>query len=58
MAKEINAKRVLVGNLNERDNLEDLDIDRRTIRKWISRRRMGAWTGLIWLRIRARGRLL
>jgi hypothetical protein len=40
------------GNLRERDHLEDLDVDRRIILRCIFRKwDMGAWTGLIWLRI-------
>ena len=40
------------GNLRERDHLEDPGVDeriilRRVFRKWD----VGAWTGLIWLRI-------
>jgi len=36
-----------VGNLRERDNLENLVRDGR----WIVRKWDGTWTGLIWLRI-------
>jgi hypothetical protein len=40
-----------LGNLREGDCLKDLDIDRRTILKWIFKQWDGdAWTGLIWLR--------
>ena len=43
---------VLVGNLRERDHLEDPGIERRIILRWIFRKwDVGAWTGLIWLRI-------
>jgi hypothetical protein len=31
--------------------LEDAGIDERIILKWIFRKWVGAWTGLIWLRI-------
>jgi hypothetical protein len=40
-----------LGNLKERDHLEDLDIDRRIILNPASRNRMGAFTGLFWLKI-------
>ena len=46
-------------NLRERDHLEELDVDRRTIFKLIFKKLDGeAWTGLIWLRIRTGGGLL
>jgi len=42
------------GNLRERDNLEDPDIDGRIILRWIFRKwDVGTWTGLIWLRWQA-----
>ena len=41
------------GYLRERDQLEDIRIDRRKILKSIK-----AWTGLIWLRIGTSGRVL
>jgi hypothetical protein len=51
--------RVLVGNLMERDHLEDPDKDGRIILRWIFRKwDVGAWTGLIWLRILTGGRHL
>jgi hypothetical protein len=44
------------GNLRERDHLEDLVIDRRIIIKWVFRKwDVGAWAGLIWLRIGTAG---
>jgi hypothetical protein len=47
----------MMGNLKERDNLED-GIDGRTILKCILKNVMGAWTGLIGLRIGTSGGLL
>jgi hypothetical protein len=38
--------------------LGDPDVDGRIILKWIFKKGMGAWTGLIWLRIRTGGGLL
>jgi hypothetical protein len=53
------AYRVLVGELRERDHLEDLGIDRKIILRWIFRKwDGGAWTGLIWLSIQTDGRRL
>jgi hypothetical protein len=53
------ACRILVGNLRERDHLEDLCIDGKKILRWIYRKWNGAaWTGLIWLRIGTGGRHL
>jgi len=49
--------RVLVGNLRERNHMKDPSVDGRIILRWIFRKwDVGAWTGLIWLRIG--GRLL
>ena len=40
------------GNLMERDHLDDPDIDGRIILRWILKKwDLGAWTGLIWLKI-------
>jgi hypothetical protein len=40
------------GNLRERDDLEDPELDARIILKWIFRKcSEGAWTGSSWLRI-------
>jgi hypothetical protein len=40
------------GHLRERNVLEDPDVDGRIILRWIFRKLdLGAWTGLIWLRI-------
>jgi hypothetical protein len=45
--------RVLLGNPRVRDHLEDPCVDGRIILRWIFRKwDEGAWTGLIWLRIR------
>ena len=44
------------GNLRERDHLEDPGADGRIILRWIFRKwDVGAWTGLIWLRIGSGG---
>ena len=44
--------RVLVGKKTERDHLEDPGVDGRIILRWIFRKwDVGAWTGLIWLRM-------
>jgi len=46
-----NAYRVLVGNLKERDNLEDLSVDETVILKWALKEHNGmAWSGFIWLK--------
>jgi hypothetical protein len=43
---------VFVGNLREREHLEDSDVDGRIIFRWIFRKwDVGAWSGLIWIRI-------
>jgi hypothetical protein len=39
------------GKPEGRSNLEDPGVRGRLILKWIFRKWMGAWTGLIWLRI-------
>jgi hypothetical protein len=53
------AHRVLRGDPRERDHLEDVDIDRRIILKWIFRMWCWeAWTAVIWLRIGTGGRHL
>jgi len=40
------------GNQRERNSLEDPGVDGRVILSWIFRKcDVGAWTGLIWLRI-------
>ena len=44
--------RVLVGNLREKNDLEDPGVDGMIILRLIFRKwGVGAWTGLIWLRI-------
>jgi len=41
-----------MGNLREREHVEDPGVDGRIIVKWIFRKfDVGVWTGLIWLRI-------
>jgi hypothetical protein len=39
------------GDLRKRGYLEDLGVDGRIILKWIFKKWVGSWTGLIWLRI-------
>jgi len=40
------------GNRRERNHLEDPGVDERKILRWVFRKwDVGAWTGLIWLRI-------
>jgi hypothetical protein len=54
MGNRGSAERILVGNLRERDYLQDLDRRRYRRKQTLNeslRRGMGAWTGLIWLRI-------
>jgi hypothetical protein len=46
------------GNPRERDHLENPGLNKRIILKWIFSTWDGAWTGLIWLRIRTDGGLL
>ena len=44
--------RVLVGKPEERDHLKDPGVEGRIILRWVFRKwDVGAWTGLIWLRI-------
>ena len=47
------------GNLRERDNMGDPDVDGRIILRWIFRKwAVGLWTGSSWLRIGRGGRHL
>jgi len=53
MEEIICAYRLFVGNLRERDQMEDIDLDGRKILKYIFKKwDGGAWTGLIWIRVR------
>jgi hypothetical protein len=46
-----------VGNLRERDHLEELRVDRRIILEWILKKLVDRkCTGLIWLRVGKSGR--
>jgi hypothetical protein len=38
-----------LGDLRERNHLDDKGLDGRIILKWILKKRVGARTGLIWL---------
>jgi len=50
---------ILVGNLEGREHLEDLDVDGKTILERILRKYSeSVWTGFIWLRTGTSGRLL
>ena len=51
MGEEKAVQRVLVGNLRERDNSGDLDLDRRIILRWIFGKWEGLETGWSWLKI-------
>jgi hypothetical protein len=45
-----------LGNLRERDHLEDPGVEGRIIIRWIFRKRdMRAWTGSMWFRIQTGG---
>jgi len=43
------------GDLREREHWEDPGINGRIMLRWICRNEMGAWAGLIWLRIGTEG---
>jgi hypothetical protein len=48
-----------LGNLREKDHLEDLGIDGRMLLKWILKKTGAvAWIALVWLRIGTGERLL
>jgi hypothetical protein len=54
-----NSCRILVGELEGKDNLEDLGIDGRIILRWsLEKWGLKVWTGFIWLRIQTSGGLL
>jgi hypothetical protein len=48
----------LVGKREGRNRLEDPGLDGKIILKYIVKKWVGAWTGLIWLRIGTGGGLL
>jgi hypothetical protein len=51
-----NAYNILVKNLQERDHLENKDVDRRIILEKILRKYGGKlWTGFMWLRLATSG---
>jgi len=59
MGKTRGAYTLWWGNLRGRDHFEDPGIDARIILIWIFRKwDEGAWTSLIWLRIRIGDRIL
>jgi hypothetical protein len=59
MGKKRNAYRVLVGQPEGKNPLEDLDVGGRIILKWILEKQdMVVWTAMVWLRIAAHGRPL
>jgi hypothetical protein len=54
-----NIYRILVGQPEGKNHLQELDIGGKTILKWILERQDGlVWIGLIWLRIGTSGGLL
>jgi hypothetical protein len=59
MGEGRNVYRVLVGNPEGKDHLEDEGVDGRMGSKWILGRLVGwVWSGFIWLRIGTVGGLL
>jgi hypothetical protein len=51
MGDRTGACRVFVGIPEGKSHLEGRELEGRVILRWICRSAMGAWTGLIWLRI-------
>jgi hypothetical protein len=48
-----------LGDLRERDYLEEISVDGRIILRWVFKKwNVGTWTGLFWLRIGTGGGLL
>ena len=52
MSESRGTYRILMGNLRERDNLEDPGVEGSIILRWIFRKwDVRAWTGSVWFRI-------
>jgi hypothetical protein len=52
MGENISVYKVFVGKVEQRDYLEDIDMDGNILLEWILKEQdCRAWIGLIWLRI-------
>ena len=58
MARMGDMRGVWWGNLRERDHLERVGVDGDNIKTDLQEVGLGAWNGLVWLRIRIGGGLL